>query len=96
MRNLLVRIKYDGSGFCGWQVQNELRTVQSVFQAALRDVLKENVMIVGCSRTDSGVHANERSTRSCRRILPPLTAGRCRMIFTRATAAGASNTVTSY
>ena len=59
MRNLLVRIKYDGSGFCGWQVQNELRTVQSVFQAALRDVLKENVMIVGCSRTDSGVHANE-------------------------------------
>ena len=58
VRNLLVRIKYDGSGFCGWQVQNELRTVQSVFQAALRDVLKENVMIVGCSRTDSGVHAN--------------------------------------
>ena len=65
MRNLLVRIKYDGSGFCGWQVQNELRTVQSVFQAALRDVLKENVMIVGCSRTDSGVHANEFCVSFC-------------------------------
>ena len=59
MRNLLVRIKYDGSGFCGWQVQNDLRTVQAVFQTVLRDVLKENVPIIGCSRTDSGVHANE-------------------------------------
>ena len=59
MRNLLVRIKYDGSGFCGWQVQNGLRTVQSVFQTVLRDVLKENVPVIGCSRTDSGVHANE-------------------------------------
>lgn len=59
MRNLLVRIKYDGRNFCGWQVQNDLRTVQSVFQTVLRDILKENVPVVGCSRTDSGVHANE-------------------------------------
>ena len=59
MRNLLVKIRFDGSGFCGWQVQNDLRTVQSVFQRVLRDVLKENVPIIGCSRTDSGVHANE-------------------------------------
>lgn len=59
MRNLLVRIQYDGSGFCGWQVQNGLRTVQSVFQTVLWDVLKEKVPVIGCSRTDSGVHANE-------------------------------------
>ena len=59
MRNLMVKIKYDGRNFCGWQVQNDLRTVQSVFQTALREILKENVPIVGCSRTDSGVHANE-------------------------------------
>lgn len=59
MRNLLVKIKYDGRDFCGWQVQHGLRTVQAVFQDALRDVLKENVPIIGCSRTDSGVHANE-------------------------------------
>ncbi len=59
MRNLMVKIRYDGSRFCGWQVQNDLRTVQSVFQTALREILKENVPIVGCSRTDSGVHANE-------------------------------------
>lgn len=59
MRTLLVKIKFDGRHFCGWQVQHELRTVQSVFQAVLWDVLKENVPIIGCSRTDSGVHANE-------------------------------------
>lgn len=59
MRNLMVKIKYDGRDFCGWQVQNDMRTVQSVFQAVLREILKEKVPIVGCSRTDSGVHANE-------------------------------------
>jgi pseudouridylate synthase I len=59
LRNLLVKLRYDGSGFCGWQVQNDLRTVQSVFQAELRGILKENVPVIGCSRTDSGVHANE-------------------------------------
>ena len=59
MRNLMVKIKYDGRDFCGWQVQNDLRTVQSVFQTVLREILKENVPVIGCSRTDSGVHANE-------------------------------------
>ena len=59
MRNLLVRLRYDGREFCGWQVQDGLRTVQSVFQETLWDVLKERVAIRGCSRTDSGVHAME-------------------------------------
>ena len=59
MRNLMVKLRYDGRDFCGWQVQNDLRTVQSVFQTALRGILKENVPVIGCSRTDSGVHASE-------------------------------------
>ncbi len=59
MRNLLVRLRYDGRNFSGWQVQNDRRTVQLVFQTALREILRENVPIIGCSRTDSGVHANE-------------------------------------
>lgn len=59
MRNLMVKLKYDGKNFCGWQVQDGLRTVQSVFQETLWDVLKEKTPIHGCSRTDSGVHANE-------------------------------------
>lgn len=55
----MVKIKYDGRNFNGWQVQDGLRTVQSVFQETLWDVLRERVPIRGCSRTDSGVHANE-------------------------------------
>lgn len=59
MRNLMVKLKYDGRDFCGWQVQDGRRTVQAVFQETLWGVLKETVPIHGCSRTDSGVHANE-------------------------------------
>lgn len=59
MRNLMVKLKYNGRNFCGWQVQDGLRTVQAVFQETLWDVLKEKVSVRGCSRTDSGVHANE-------------------------------------
>jgi tRNA pseudouridine38-40 synthase len=55
----MVKLKYDGRDFCGWQVQDGLRTVQAVFQDALWQVLKEKVPIRGCSRTDSGVHADE-------------------------------------
>lgn len=58
MRNILVTMMYDGSHFHGWQVQDNAITVQEVFQKALFKVIGENVDIKGCSRTDSGVHAN--------------------------------------
>ena len=49
---------YDGSHYHGWQVQNNAITVQEVFQKALHKVLGTETDIKGCSRTDSGVHAN--------------------------------------
>lgn len=58
MRNLLVTLSYDGSYYHGWQIQKNAVTVQEVFQKALEKVLCENTDIKGCSRTDSGVHAN--------------------------------------
>lgn len=58
MRNLLVTLSYDGSYYHGWQIQKNTVTVQEVFQKALEKVLCENTDIKGCSRTDSGVHAN--------------------------------------
>lgn len=58
MRNILVKIKYDGRNFHGWQVQNNALTVQAVFQEALLRVIGELPDIKGCSRTDAGVHAN--------------------------------------
>lgn len=58
MRNILVTIMYDGSHFHGWQIQDNAITVQEVFQNALLKVIGHKPDIKGCSRTDSGVHAN--------------------------------------
>lgn len=59
MRRLLLKICYDGTDFCGWQVQPNGITVQECLCAALADLLGEKIGVTGCSRTDSGVHANE-------------------------------------
>lgn len=58
VRNLLITIRYDGSAYHGWQVQNNAITVQEVFQKAVAAILGSCPDIKGCSRTDSGVHAN--------------------------------------
>lgn len=58
MKNLLVTVKYDGSAYHGWQVQKNALTVQQVFQDAVQKVFKKRLDVKGCSRTDSGVHAN--------------------------------------
>lgn len=58
MRNLLLTISYDGSNYHGWQIQNNAITVQEVFQKAVEKVFCKKLDIKGCSRTDSGVHAN--------------------------------------
>lgn len=58
MRNLLITIRYDGSSFHGWQIQHNALTVQEVFQKAVSEIIGTCPDIKGCSRTDSGVHAN--------------------------------------
>ncbi len=57
-RNILLNISYDGKIYHGWQIQKNALTVQEVFQNALYRVIGEKVEIKGCSRTESGVHAN--------------------------------------
>lgn len=59
MRNLLLTIRYDGSNYHGWQIQQNAVTVQQVFQEALEKILRERPDVKGCSRTDSFVHALE-------------------------------------
>ncbi len=58
MRNLLLTLRFDGQHYHGWQVQPNALTVQEVFQNAVERVLKVREGVTGCSRTDSGVHAN--------------------------------------
>lgn len=59
MRNLKVMTAYRGTNYHGFQRQSNALTVQEVLERAVSKVLNENVTVTGCSRTDTGVHANE-------------------------------------
>lgn len=59
MPRFLMKIKYDGTNYHGWQVQPNGITVQEEVQNALENILKIRPNVTGCSRTDSGVHAKE-------------------------------------
>ena len=50
-------IEYVGTDFIGWQIQKKGKTVQKLVQKNLKKILKENIVLVGSGRTDSGVHA---------------------------------------
>jgi tRNA pseudouridine38-40 synthase len=54
---IALGIEYDGTDFCGWQVQNGTRTVQGAVEAALSKVANHPVQVVCAGRTDAGVHA---------------------------------------
>ena len=56
-RNFLLTIEYDGSGFCGWQRQPDVRTAQGELESVLSHVMGQPVQVNGTSRTDAGVHA---------------------------------------
>ena len=53
----LCIIRYVGTHFCGFQVQPKRRTVQGALTEAAEAVFGSPVLVTGCSRTDSGVHA---------------------------------------
>ncbi len=58
MRNLLLTLRYDGTDFHGWQLQPNAVTVQQELCNAFRKISGNDENIIGCSRTDTGVHAN--------------------------------------
>ena len=58
LRNLLLTISYDVRQFHGWQIQQNAFTEQEAFQTALSKIIGSDFDLKGCSRTDTGVHAN--------------------------------------
>lgn len=58
MHNLLLTLRYDGTHFHGWQIQNNADSVQQRLEEAFYAVSGKKENIIGCSRTDAGVHAN--------------------------------------
>ncbi len=52
-----IELSYDGTAYCGWQVQPNGESVQGTLQRALSLLLREEVTVTGAGRTDAGVHA---------------------------------------
>ncbi len=57
MQRLLLTLRYDGTRYHGWQVQPNGVTVQETLQDAVERLTGVRSGIIGCSRTDAGVHA---------------------------------------
>ncbi len=59
MRNLKIKIAYRGTKYHGFQYQENAYTIQEALEEVFSKVLNEKITVFGCSRTDTGVHANE-------------------------------------
>src|SRR5947209_6375644 len=57
MRNLKLTLAYDGTDFCGWQVQPDAPSVQGTLASVIGRITGEKVLPQGSGRTDAGVHA---------------------------------------
>jgi tRNA pseudouridine38-40 synthase len=56
-RRIKLVIAYDGTNYCGWQIQPNGITIEEVLNKAISKLTGEMITIIGASRTDSGVHA---------------------------------------
>lgn len=57
MKRVKLIVAYDGTGYCGWQVQPNEITVEGVLNKHISELTGEDIKVIGASRTDSGVHA---------------------------------------
>jgi tRNA pseudouridine38-40 synthase len=57
MARIKLVVAYDGTNYCGWQVQNNGITIEEVLNKTISDLVHEDIKVIGASRTDSGVHA---------------------------------------
>ncbi|MBO4499959.1 MAG: tRNA pseudouridine(38-40) synthase TruA [Bacteroidaceae bacterium] len=52
-----IYLSYDGSGYCGWQIQPGSPSVQQTIENAFSLFMRQNIRVTGAGRTDTGVHA---------------------------------------
>lgn len=57
MKRIMLTVAYDGTDYNGWQVQPNGVTIEGQLNKALSELLKEEITVIGASRTDAGVHA---------------------------------------
>lgn len=57
MKRFMLTIAYDGTAYSGFQIQKKHKTIEGELQRCLCELLKEEIHVIGGSRTDAGVHA---------------------------------------
>lgn len=57
MKRVMLTIAYDGTAYCGWQVQQGKETIEGVLNRCISELTGEAAEVIGASRTDAGVHA---------------------------------------
>ena len=57
MRRLRIVVAYDGTNYCGWQIQPNGITIEEILNRQISKLTGEDIRIIGARRTDSGVHA---------------------------------------
>jgi tRNA pseudouridine38-40 synthase len=57
MKRYFLELCYDGASFGGFQIQNNVDTIQGAVQAAMKTLYRTDIELTGASRTDAGVHA---------------------------------------
>ncbi len=57
MFNYKITIQYDGTRYAGWQFQENATSIQEVISNSIKQILQEEINLIGAGRTDAGVHA---------------------------------------
>lgn len=57
MKRVMLTVAYDGTAYSGFQAQGNARTIEGELNRCLKELLKEEIRVIGGSRTDAGVHA---------------------------------------
>lgn len=57
MTKYKLTISYDGTNYCGWQIQHTGVSIQKILHDTIKVLLKHDINLIGSGRTDAGVHA---------------------------------------
>lgn len=57
MKRVKLTVAYDGTNYCGWQLQSNGVTIEEKLNQALGSLFGEEIRVIGASRTDAGVHS---------------------------------------
>lgn len=58
-KRYFIQLSYDGTPFHGWQIQPNAKSIQESLNTVLSTIIRSEIYLVGCGRTDTGVHASK-------------------------------------